>query len=273
MALALFLGLLTAGANVLGSYLGVARRTANVPATSLLIGLSGGFILGVAVLEILPEALDGGGAFVPPVIVAGYLLMYLIEQYFAAHAHAPSATAVSEPTALASASGDDADEHTMHTEFRHDPLPITKAAAIAAFAGFLAHDFLDGLAIGAGLLAERSVGVLVFVGVMLHEVPAGLSVATLMRAAGNSRRASFLSGVAIGLITIPGILLPFLVGDLGGQLTHVFLGLAGGTFLYLATTILIPAAGAEHRRSVVFSVVAGAVLFWGTSLLVGEFVH
>ena len=95
MALALFLGLLTAGANVVGSYLGVARRSTNVPATGLLIGLSGGFVLGVAVLEILPEALDGGGPFVPPVIVAGYLLMYLIEQYFAAHAHAPSPTATS----------------------------------------------------------------------------------------------------------------------------------------------------------------------------------
>ena len=271
MALALLLGLLTAGANVVGSYLGIARLRTNVSATSLLIGLSGGFVLGVAILEILPEALEGG-AFVPPAIVGGYLLMYLIEQYFAAHAHDPGTAAAGASSTPDGGSSAHSDEHALHVEFRHHPMPITRSAAVAAFAGFLAHDFLDGLAIGAGLLAEKSVGVLVFVGVMLHEVPAGLSVATLMRAAGNSRRVSFLAGVAIGLITIPGILLPFLVGDLDGELTHIFLGLAGGTFLYLATTILIPAAGAEQRRSAVFSVVAGAALFWGTSLLVGEIV-
>jgi zinc transporter ZupT len=284
VGLALLLGLLTAAANVFGSYLGILSPRTNLPSMSLLIGVSGGFILAVAVLEILPEALEGG-AIIPPFIVGGYLLMYVIEQYFAAHAHEPVPLARAPEPSLASSAGenggdagstgdhgDHTDEHALHTEFRHRPIPITRAAAIAAFAGFMAHDFLDGLAIGAGLLSEKSVGLLVFAAVMLHEIPAGLSVATLMRAAGNSRRASFLAGVAIGIITIPGILIPFLVGDIDDRITHIFLGLAGGTFLYLSTTVLIPAAGAEHRRSVVVSVVAGAAIFWGTSLLIREVV-
>ncbi|MDA1097178.1 MAG: ZIP family metal transporter [Chloroflexi bacterium] len=266
MYLALVFGLLTMAANMVGSGLAVARSAPHLPMANVLIGLSGGFILAVAILEIIPEALEGG-AFIPPFIVAGYLLMYVIEQYFAAHAHAPRAGVTPLPVSGVG-DGDFEQEHALHTEFRHQPRPITPQAAMAAFAGFLVHDFLDGLAIGAGLLADTSVGVLVFLGVMLHEIPAGLSVATLMRGAGNSRRKSFLAGVAIGAITIPGILLPFMFGTVDGRVTYVLLAMAAGTFLYLATTILIPAAGAEHSRPVVFSVVVGAALFGGTSFLV-----
>jgi zinc transporter ZupT len=265
MPLALTLGLLTTLANAAGSYLAIAPRVPRLSMMNALIGVSGGFILSVALLEMVPEALEGG-EFIAVTIVGGYLLMYLIEQYFAAHAHEPLERAL----VPAGAGHDEDGEHALHTEFLHGPRRITRQAAIAAFAGFLAHDFLDGLAIGAGLLAESSVGLLVFLGVLLHEVPAGLSVATLMRAAGSSRLASFLSGVGIGLVTLPGILLPFLVGEISGEFTHVFLGLAAGTFLYISTTVLIPAAGVTRSRSIVFSVVGGAAAFWVTSLLVGE---
>ena len=264
MLFALVLGLLTAAANMVGSYLAVMQRAPKVSMMNALIGVSGGFILAVALLEIVPEALDGGGALIPLMIVAGYLLMYVTEQYFAAHAHGPELVSV--------AVGADAPigEHTLHAEFQHEPRPITRQAAVAAFAGFLVHDFLDGLAIGAGILTNPAVGVMIFLGVLLHEVPVGLSVATLMRSAGNSRRVSFLSGVAVGLITLPGILLPFLVGGVDEQITRVFLGLAAGTFLYVSTTILIPAAGIRNSRFSVFSVVGGALLFWGVSVMVGE---
>ncbi|MBI4235922.1 MAG: ZIP family metal transporter [Chloroflexi bacterium] len=261
MLLALLLGLLTTVANVLGGYLAVAQRAEHPILMRALIGISGGFILGVALLELIPEALEGG-ALIPPVIVTGYLVMYLLEQYFAAHAHEPE-----EPVPVPVRNGPGA-EHTLHAEFRHTPRAMTPQAAIAAFVGFMLHDFLDGIAIGAGFVAGTALGVLIFLGVLLHEVPAGISVATIMRAGGWGRRAAFLSGVGIGLITLPAIALPFLLGGIQGPLYYAFLALPAGTFLYIATGILIPTAGAGGSRTVGFSVVLGFFLFWASSFLV-----
>ena len=57
LALALGLGLLTALGNILGSYLATLGRQLSRQFMAGVLGLGGGFILGAALLEMLPEVL------------------------------------------------------------------------------------------------------------------------------------------------------------------------------------------------------------------------
>ena len=86
LSLALSLGLLTALANLLGSALAVLQRNPSRRFTAAALGLSGGFVLAAALLEMLPESLSRGSAM-PGFVAVGYLLLFLIEQFTNVHLH------------------------------------------------------------------------------------------------------------------------------------------------------------------------------------------
>jgi ZIP family zinc transporter/zinc and cadmium transporter len=267
LTLAIVLGLVTAVANLLGSYLAVVQRSAahwTMPAT---LGFGGGFLLAAALLELLPESLEGGPVM-PLFIAVGYLVIYVAEHLFAGYAHRPSP---GQPVAHG-AGVDPVADHTLAHEFHHAAVPLTTAASLAALIGFNIHDFLDGLAIGAGTISSERLGVVVFLAVLIHEAPAGFVLATIMRAAGHSRGVALLAGASIGLITLVGILVPFLLGDLSPTVSSMFLALSAGSFIYIAATDLIPAAMGRDSRAVFLLVPLGFGAFYGSDHLIGLFI-
>src|SRR3989338_2246007 len=86
LLVALGLGVITALANVIGSCLAVLYRQPSHRFTAGTLGFGGGFVLGAALLEMVPESLHRG-ASMPAFIVLGYLLVFLIEQLFNVHLH------------------------------------------------------------------------------------------------------------------------------------------------------------------------------------------
>ena len=86
LTVALVLGLLTALANILGSALAVLQREPSRRFTAAALGLSGGFILAAALLEMLPESLSRGPSM-PGYVAVGYLSLFLIEQFTNVHLH------------------------------------------------------------------------------------------------------------------------------------------------------------------------------------------
>ena len=86
LALALLFGLVTAGANLLGSLLAVTRKYDGGATIRNSIGFGGGFLLAAAFFEVLPASLEGG-AVMPLYVLAGYMVVYLFEQLFATHVH------------------------------------------------------------------------------------------------------------------------------------------------------------------------------------------
>lgn len=267
LTLAIALGLVTAAANLLGSYLAVVQMSSTRWAMPATLGFGGGFLLAAALLELLPKSLEGG-VLMPVFVAVGYLVIYLAEHLFAGYAHAPSG---GQP--LAHGAGvDPVADHTLAHEFHHTAIPLTTAASLAALVGFNIHDFLDGLAIGAGTLSSQRLGVVVFLAVLIHEVPAGFVLATIMRAAGHRRSVALMAGASIGLITLVGILIPFLLGDLDSNITSLFLALSAGSFIYIAATDLIPAAMGRESRAVFLLVPMGFGAFFGSNRLIGLFI-
>lgn len=248
--LALVLGLITAIANVLGSLLAVLQRRPSHRFTAAALGFSGGFVLAAAFLEMLPESLERG-PMMPAFVGLGYLLIFLIEQLLNVHLHRlPEESNQSSGAAS---------------------IPV--ATGIASLAAFNIHDFIDGLAIGSGMIAEPRLGVVIFLAVLFHELPAGFVIAAIMRGAGWSRPGAVMAGLAIGLITLVGIAVPFWLGEISTALTDSLLALATGTFVYLGATLLIPLSEAGKSRPITLSVVVGFAVFFISDWLVGFFLR
>ncbi|MGH7834631.1 MAG: ZIP family metal transporter [Candidatus Binatia bacterium] len=240
--LALGLGLITAVANVLGSALAVMQRRPSRKFTAATLGFSGGFILAAALMEMIPASLERGPAM-PGFIALGYLVVFLIEQFLNVHLH------------------------TLPDETNPTVVPV--AAGFASLIAFNVHDFVDGLAMGAGMIAETRLGIMVFLAVVLHEIPAGFVIAAIMRGAGWGRWAAIGAGGSLGVITLVGIVLPFWVQGIDPSFSDALLALATGTFVYLGATLLVPLSEAGKSRSITLLVVLGFVAFWATSRLVG----
>ena len=265
LALALTFGLATALANLLGSALAVSRGGRGGTTTANYVGFGGGFLLAAALFEILPESLDGG-ALMPLYVILGYVVVYLSEQVFASHAHEEPHAGLMPPQP----SVETAAEHTLVQEFRHPAAAISLHSGLAALVGFNVHDFIDGLAIGSGMLTSESLGLLVFLAVLLHEVPAGFTISAIVLGAGRSRRTALLAGASIGVITLVGIVVPFLVGNVREDVAQIFLALSAGSFIYIAATDLIPAAGGGPGRFSFLYVISGMGVFLATAEGVGR---
>lgn len=180
----------------------------------------------------------------PPFIALGYLLVFLMEQLFNVHLH--------------------------HVPEENDPSTIPAATGLTSLVAFNTHDFIDGLAIGAAMIADTRLGIVVSLAVIFHEVPAGFVIATIMRGAGWSRRAAVLAGVSLGLITLVGIALPFWAGGISSFVTDALLALAAGTFIYLGATLLVPLSEAAKSRWITLLVFLGFIVFFLSNWLVGH---
>jgi zinc transporter ZupT len=237
------LGAAAAGGNVIGGAL-VAHRQWSNRYLKYFIAVGAGFMLATAVLEMIPESLalasEAGGKSqaigeTPVVflwVLAGYFLVHFFEHTLAPHFH-------------------------FGEEEHHDQLAHSHAS-YAALLGLGIHTFFDGVAIGAGLLVSSWLGGVIFVAILLHKLPEGFTVASLMLASGKSARAAVLSSALLGAMTLLGMAFMFVVhGTVGYALP-----LAAGVTLYVAATDLVPESNKEH------GVGMGALVFLGVAVMI-----
>ena len=265
MAFALVLGLLTTVANIAGSLLAIAHGNPSRKWMAIGVGFSGGFILAAALIEMMPHAIELGHQM-PALIGAGFLLIYITEHIGNVHMHSlPSSSNGEEEGSSAHLSASSGLEHNTSKS-------VAPRRGLITYVAFNVHDFLDGLAIGAALVTDQTVGVMVFLAVLIHEFPAGFAVASILRGSGWSRLAALTAGISIGIVTLVGIAIPFLLGGVSDSFTGVFLSLATGTFIYLGASILIPVAETGRYRWAFVYVALGFVVFYLTSELIGSLI-
>ena len=253
MLLALSLGLLTTIVNLAGSYLAVVYRYPPRIFVASSIGFGGGFLLGAALLELVPRSLEQG-ASMPVFIVLGYLTLFIGEHLFNVHLHT-----IPKPGEK---------DHSQTNSL--DGLPesmgfVVPTSGLAILVAFNIHDLIDGLAIGSGMVQSESLGILTFLAVVAHELPAGFVVAAVIRASGKSRVVALLAGLSLGLITLVGIVIPFWVGSISAFAADAFLAIAAGSFIYIGASILIPSVETSGSRLALFMVGLGFAGFFLTS--------
>jgi len=248
----LIFGSLAAGSNVVGGVLLVKSGVHRLGERFLkyLVAMGAGFMLAAIFIEILPEtisiwteAAEGVAASKAVVgamtlLLGGYLLIQLFEHTLAPHFHFGAET---------------------HPESFMKP-----SAAYTAVGGLWIHTFFDGVSIASAFLVNFKVGILVFIAILLHKMPEGFTVASIMLASGRSTNKALLATAAIGAATLAGVISVALLNSRMSGAVGYALPFSAGVTLYVAASDLIPEVNHKEERNPMVSIVVfvGVALFY-----------
>lgn len=188
----------------------------------LILGFSAGAVAGVALFDLLPEAIELGtkyhSASTVSLFIAFGLFGYLILDRLI----------------------------LLHTHEEDDEVNIPRG-----FFGALtlsAHSFLDGIAIGVGFQASVAVGIVVTAAVLTHDFSDGINTVNLVLKNGGSWKRAFnwlLVDAAAPVFGAASTLLFRIPESAIGLVLAVFVG----SFLYLSASDLIPESHHRHPRA------------------------
>jgi ZIP family zinc transporter len=184
-----------------------------------------GILLALAFVDLFPEGLELGGKTAVAGFVGGFALLFMTEALTRAHTH-------------------------------HQPEEHVHKHALGPFVvGLAIHNLADGFVLGVGAKAAAVTSWLVGLGVLVHQIPVGISLAAVLLAARVRRVAVMRTAVSLGL-AIPAAAALTVAFPAPGEVTLGLLtGVAGGVLAYIGTAHLLPEAQAEHTdrfASVVF---------------------
>ena len=140
-------------------------------------------------------------------------------------------------------------------------------AGLLGTAGIMVHSLLDGFAIGKGFHIHDQLGWAIALGVALHKLADGVSVAGLMLGTRHSTRAT--AGM-LGLTALAPLLGVWLHAYVTLATPHLalLLGWFAGVFVYLGASSLLPAAhDASLSRLLPAATLAGVAFIYGARLL------
>jgi ZIP family zinc transporter/zinc and cadmium transporter len=195
------------------------------------IALGSGFMLGTALLEMLPESIRLAGPGAPLLVLGGYLLVHFFEHTVTPHFHFG--------------------EETHAEEFVHPH------RGYSVLLGLVIHAFFDGIAITSGFLVSQWLGWIIFMAVILHKMPEGFTASSVMLASGRSRAVAWTASAILGIATLAGVL----TVSLFTRSVAAGLPLSAGVTLYVAASDLIPEVNREP------DIRMALVVFLGVGLL------
>lgn len=196
---------------------------------SYAVAVAAGILLALAFADLFPEALEMAGEVAAAGFVGGFALLFLVESLAGAHTH------------------DEPDDAMVH---KHALLPFV--------AGLGIHNLADGFTLGVAGAAGASG--LVGLGVLVHQIPVGVSLAAILVAARVSRGRAALTAVLLGLaIPFAALLTASLLpaGEASEGTAGLLVGVAGGVLAYAGASHLLPetrAEGASRLGGLVFVV-------------------
>lgn len=231
---------LAAIGDILGGFLvvtpfGDSHHPSRRKMLAFLIAFGGGFMLSVAVLEMMPIAFDLNGGLVA--VLVGYLAVHLTQHIMTPHFHFGEET--------------------------HSDEMVSRHIGTWALVGLMPHAFFDGVAISSGFMTSHSLGVLIFGAVILHKVPEGVSLASVMVASGNTGRKALIAVFSIAVATVLGAV----ITPAAPLLAQYGLALAAGVTIYVAASNLIPESQHERGLFVPSGVFLGVAAFYFARML------
>ena len=237
--IAIVLAAVTVGSTTLGG--SVALRSKD--RFHLVLGLAAGLLLGLVGFDLLPEVFVGGGLHLGKIplvaiaFVAGFLFLHFFEQLAGGH----------EP-----AESEYAHEHTHYGD---------AAGAAGAFAMAI-HVFFDGVGLAVAYKVNSSLGIAVFLALLVHAFSDGLNTVSMLVKNGSwTNKAKYLLGVdAVARIGGASLGTYLAISD---QWLNVYLALFAGFVIYIATSHILPEAHSRHpSRVTMLATLAGVGIMW-----------
>lgn len=195
----------------------------------LISGVAAGYLLAVTLVRIIPESLELGANALW--IMAGYLLVHLVEHGITPHFH-----------------------------YGEETHAGSRSSGLMALVGLSLHSLMDGVAISAALLSHSNLGALVFIGILLHRVPEGGTIASIFLSRGFGNRGAILAAATLAAAA--------LAGALGQEYLRVPVGptlaVSAGLSLYVASSDLLPEVQKEPGWRSTGAILAGVAVFMVT---------
>lgn len=177
------------------------------------ISFSAGALLGDTFIHLLPEAVYDNGLTLPIslYILSGIGASFLMEKIIC---------------------------------WRHCHLPITKTHihrfAYMSIVGDAIHNFIDGMIIGAAYLVNIPVGIATTVAIILHEIPQEVGDFAILIHGGFTKKKALVFNFLIALTAVLGTVITLVLGTYLKNIEIFLVPFAAGTFIYIASSDLIP---------------------------------
>ena len=202
-----------------------------------MVGLSAGALMGGALLHMLPEAIEESGS--PNIFlwfIAGFSLFFVLERII----------------------------HWHHCHEKDCPV---HTFAYINLVGDGVHNFIDGFIIITSFMVSVPLGIAVSISVIFHEIPQEIGDFGVLVYAGVKKTRALLYNFLIALTAILGVLVGYFLGGFLESNMAIILAFAGGGFIYIAASDLIPELHKEEKLSkslLSFAVfILGIALMWG----------
>lgn len=192
---------------------------------TFLVALAIGALLGDALIHLIPEALEEAKnpRLIPLLVIAGFLLFFLLEKYF--HWHHGS---------------HGAEEHTHDCEKDDPECNAPKPLGKLILVSDAAHNLIDGMIIAASFFISVEVGIATTIAIILHEIPQEIADFGVLIHAGYTRsRALFLNFIS-AMFAVVGAMITVLLGQIAVDSIVWLLPIAAGSFIYIASSDLTP---------------------------------
>ena len=238
MFLSLTLAILAALAQMSGGWLVLRRSDWPKRWEPTMLALGAGFLLALVFIELIPRSIEltDHNDLALLAMLIGFSALHFFEHILAGHMHFGEET------------------HHHH--------PLAHSSVYGAIGGLAVHAFFDGMSICAAVQVKPAIGVLVFVAVLLHKIPEGLTVASVLRAGKHSDDASRRANLALPLATLAGAVVVLLFLTINDHLIGFLFAFSAGASVYVGASDLIPEINRSHSRTAPVAVFVGMLLFW-----------
>ena len=188
----------------------------------VMVSLAVGGLFGDAFIHLLPESFERIGSKLKAsvFVLAGILVFFVLEKFLLwKHRHV-----------LVS-------DHPIH------PVGYINLLADGA------HNFIDGVIIGASYVVSLHVGIATTLAVIFHEIPHELGNFFVLLYAGFTKRKALFFNFVSALFAILGTITSLVVGSRVAEFSRLMLPLAAGGFIYIAGSDLVPELNKEVQLS------------------------
>lgn len=211
----------------LGGICAMFIRDAQDKFLSILLGITGGFMLSIVNFELLPQSYILGGIWneILGILLGMFLIIFAEEKI---------------------------------PENKYDPL--MKSSLILAISIGI-HNLPEGLAIGFSFMAESNIGYILSLAMFIHNLPEGLTLAIPLKLSKVPNLKILLITILAGLPTGIGAFIGAYLGNISNIFVSLCLSFAGGAMLYIICSELIPNAKALHSgRTSTIGIILGFIL-------------
>lgn len=214
----------------------------------LIISFVAGVMAGVAVLELLPEAIHLGDVEKSMFwLLIGFAGLFLLERFLPSHCH-------------------DVAEAGEHTVCGHDHQLTWMGAAI----GLTLHSLVEGAAIAAAFDAGgTSLAIGLGIAVALHKPFDALTLVAMMRIKQKSTASIMQVNVGFGFVVVLGAFAYGLVDGIDPNIVSITLACSAGMFLCIALCDLLPELQfhGHDKIALTVSLLLGLAVAWGITRL------